>query len=202
MIGRQSLVERGFRVIGTVVLPALAAWWLAGAVFFKVHPELVVHPPPRAALGAVRMTIRLPGTCAGIPEPLLTCGEPGKAVFVYIRILSKTRALIGVDIWGQTPVEGPEFSLPSPQAQLNLVCFLPVFFPGEKDSRWGPKDFATQHQLRTSARVEVDGAERLAVPINYPMAEGYSMYLGANPIGGSVVSDFFTGQVLQWSQSL
>jgi hypothetical protein len=199
---RQSILGRYSRLICMVVIPALAAWWLAGAVFYKVHPELVRHPPPRAALGPLQMTIRLPGTCAGIPEPLLTCGEPGRAVFVYIRIVGKTRALIGVDTWGQPPVEGPEFPVLSPQAQLNVVYFLPVFFPNEKDLRWGSKDAATRRQLRASVRVEVDGVERLSVPMTYPMAEGPPIYKGANPIGGGVVSDFFTGLVVRSSQSL
>jgi hypothetical protein len=202
MSGWLSLFGRVLRPICIVVLPALAAWWLASALFFKVHPELVKHPPSRAALGPLQMTVLLPGTCAGIPEPLLTCGEPGKAVFIYNRIVGKTRALIGVDIWGQAPVEGPEFSVPSPQAQLTVVSFLPVFFPDEKDSRWITKDAATRRRLRGSVTVEVDGVERLSVPMNYPMAEGPPIYIGANPIGGGVVSDFFTGTVVQSSQSL
>jgi len=201
MNGRLSFFARALRPICSVGLPALAAWWLAGALFFKVHPELVKHPPPRAALGPLQMTIRLPGTCAGIPEPLLTCGEPGKAMFIYIRIVGKTRALIGVYIWGKTATEGPEFSVPSPQAQLKVVSFLPVFFPDEKDSRWGARDLATRRQLRESVKVEVDGVERLSAPMNYPMDERPPTYIGANPIGGSVVSDFFTGTVVQSSQS-
>ena len=147
------------------------------------------------------MTIRLPGTCAGIPEPLLTCGEPGRAVFVYIRIVGKTRALIGVALWGQPPVEGPEFDLPSPQAVLHVVYFLPVFFPGEKDSRWGAREQSDRVRLRSSVKVDVDGVERLSAPQHDPLAEGPPIYLGANPLGGSVVSDFFTGTVVEWSQS-
>jgi hypothetical protein len=107
-----------------------------------------------------------------------------------------------VDIWGQPPVEGPEFSVPSPQAQLKVVCFLPVFFPDERDSRWAATDVATRRRLREGVRVEMDGVERLSVPINYPMAERPPIYIGANPIGGSVVSDFFTGTAVQSSQSL
>jgi hypothetical protein len=147
------------------------------------------------------MIIRLPGTCAGIPEPLLTCGEPEKAVFIYIRIVGKTRALIGMDIWGHPPAEGPEFSVPSPQSQLKVICFLPVFFPDEKDSRWGTRDVETRRQLRESVKVEIDGVERLSVPMNYPLAERPPIYIGANPIGGGLVSDFFTGTVAQSSQS-
>jgi hypothetical protein len=199
---QHGILARVLRPIFIVVLPALTAWWLAGATFFKVHPELVKHPPPRSALGALQMTIRLPGTCAGIPEPLLTCGEPGKAVFVYIRIVGKTRVLIGVDIWGQPPVEGPEFSVPSSQAQLNVIYCLPVFFPDEKDFRWNTRDVQTRRQLLTSVIVKVDGVERISVGINYPMAAQPPIYIGANPIGGSVVSDFFTGTVVQSSQSL
>jgi hypothetical protein len=202
MTGRPNLLGRIGRLTWLVVLPALAAWWISSLLFYRVHPETVKHPPPRADFGPFRMTIRLPGTCAGIPEPLLTCGEPGKAVFIYIRIVGKTRALIGVDLWGQPPVEGPEFSVPSPQAELKLVCRLPVFFPDEMDSSWGKEDNAMRHRLRSSFQVVVDGVERASGPLNYPMAQRPPVYVGANPIGGSVVSDFFTGTVTGSSQSL
>jgi hypothetical protein len=91
--------------------------------------------------------------------------------------------------------------VPSPQAQLKVVFYLPFFFPDQNDSRWGTKDFSSRRQLRESVKVEIDGVERLSKPLEYSFAERPPLYLGANPIGGSVVSDFFTGTLVQSSQS-
>ncbi len=183
-------------------LPILAAWLLTHAINDRIHPRAPKPPTDLTGeqFGAVRMEVKLPGTCAGIPEPLLVCGRPGSASLVYIRLMSGNRARVGVEFWGLRADEGDPFPLSAQDAVLAVTCYLPALFPEEGDPYWGNLAPALQRLRRTQYFIAVDGVVRLKGTLAYPQPLHSPIYLGVNPIGGSVVSNRFTGAVVSSQQ--
>jgi hypothetical protein len=153
-----------------------------------------------AGYGHVRLKVRLPGTLGGIPEPLLVCGSPGKAALIYIRRLEGARAKVGVEFWGLGAYEGEAFALPAPDAVIDVSCYLPAFFPKEGDPYWGDLSPGLQWLRRSDYIIAVDGVIRLKGPVSYEQPRRPPLYVGYNPIGGSFVSDKFSGVVLSFAQ--
>lgn len=183
------------------LLPILLAWVLTGALHHWIYPADVRNAEPTDnSYGKVRMTVRLPGTHAGVPEPLLTCGKMGNAALVYIRLLPDNRARIGVEFWNVGLYQGPEFELSSADAEIEITCYLPMLFPKVDDPEWAfmPKEL---RQIRRSQYlVTVDRVVRLQGEVNYSNDPHPPLYLGLNPLGGSFVTDRFTGVVLRSEQ--
>jgi hypothetical protein len=153
--------------------------------------------PPGVALdrGALRLILDLPGTNAGVPEPLVVVGEPGRASLAYLRLLPGKRAQVGVEFWGHGVSESAPFALPNP-SRAEVVVELPAFFPPEGDASWGGVSRAWQEGQRRRCRVLVNGEVRLDVPAQGPMPS-QEIHLGINPLGGSFVTQRFTGTLLQ-----
>jgi hypothetical protein len=184
-----------------LLLPALLAWQLAGPLYRYCYPRVADHAPKGDDFGAISLKLQLSGTNAGIPEPLIVCGVPGRASLVYIRVLRKDRALMGIEFWGKKAVEGAPFALP-PDGRISVVCSLPAYFPAEGDRHWRGASAARQKQRCTEYEVAVDDVVRLSGPIDYPQPSHSPLYFGVNAVGGSWVSSRFTGAVLKVSQSL
>jgi hypothetical protein len=146
--------------------------------------------------GPLTLKLQLPGTNAGIEEPLLTVGHPGKATFVYLRILSGARARIGIEFWGYGAIESPPFDIPAQDAQITVEASFPALFPGKGSADWGAVSEAEQRHLLSQFIVAVNGVARVRGPITYDEPPRDPIYLGRNPLGGSAVSDYFTGKVV------
>lgn len=149
-----------------------------------------------SSLGRITLRIKLPGTAGGIPEPLVVCGAPGNASLVYIRLLKGAQAKVGVEFWGMDAFEGDKFALPAADATIVLSCELPVLFPPEGSPRWKQTSAGRQRILRHEYLVEVDGVARLKGDVTYEQPNDPPIYFGVNPVGGSLVSDRFTGHIL------
>jgi len=185
--------------VTSVAIPILAAWLLTRVL----HDRLQLHsegPAEANSYGPVRLRLKLPGTAAGIPEPLVACGVTGNASVVYIRLLGKGHAKVGVDFWGQRADQSPEFPIPADDAVIDVVCYLPAFFPPEANSYWAAFSPEFRRNRRSEYYIEVDGVVRLKASVAYAQAEHSPIYYGENPLGGSLVSDRFTGTVLEASQ--
>ena len=156
------------------------------------------HPAPSQhhTFGPLTLRLKLPGTNAGIPEPLCSIGEPGRASLIFIRLLKGSRAKVGVEFWGNELSEGDVFQLPAADAEIEVTCYVPAFFPSADDPVWGATPAGRKNQLVREYRILVDGIERLHGSTPYVEPEGSPLYIGANPLGGSFVSNLFTGKVL------
>ena len=188
-----------------VAVPILLAWAITQAFHRRPHAVAVAakEPPPAlSSYGQVRLRLKLPGTNAGIPEPLISCGAVGDAALVFIRLLPNSRAKVGVEFWGRELDQGPEFALPAADAEIDFACDLPAFYPVEGDAAWGKTPADVRQVRRHEFAISVDGVVRLKGSITYPLAPHSPLYIGANPLGGSFVSNSFTGRILRKSQDL
>lgn len=182
-------------------VPVLVAWLLTNVLHDRLHPSPAGDIAPNGDLfGAVRLKVKLPGTSAGIPEPLIVCGEAGSASLVYIRLCSGSQAKVGVEFWGMRSYESEFFPLPAMDAVIDVTCYLPAFFPKEGDPYWGALTPTLQRIRRTQYFITVNNVVRLKGPLKYEQRPHSPIYFGANPLGGSLVSDRFTGTVLESSQ--
>jgi hypothetical protein len=146
------------------------------------------------------MTLDLPGTAPEIPEPLLVCGRPGDATLIYIRVFKHAEARVGVEFWGVGAYESPKFKLASAFARIELVCSVPALFPAAGDPRWRSMPTSETNRLTRGYHITVDGVARLDGTVNYTVPPHSPLYIGLNPIGGSLVSSAFTGTVVNWSE--
>jgi hypothetical protein len=179
-----------------MAVPLALAW---GLIVF-LHANFVSPRLIEEYHGLVKLRLKLPGTAEGIEEPLLTVGKAGEATFVYIRILKHAQARVGIEFWGYTAMESDPFPLPAQDAEINLVTSFPALFRKIGDRGWSSVPEAEQRRLRSHYFVAVDGVLRLSGPIDHAQAPDAPIYLGENPIGGSFVSEVFTGRVISWSR--
>jgi hypothetical protein len=98
-------------------------------------------------------------------------------------------------------VEGEPFALPASN-QIEVTCSLPAFFPEAGSRRWGDVPASLQQLRRTEYSIKVDGVVRLGGQIAYDQPRHARLYFGVNPVGGSWVSNLFTGKVLKVSQAM
>ncbi len=184
-----------------IIIPLVLAWWLAGALYRRIHSSVADRAPTRSAFGAISLKLELPGTSGGIPEPLVVCGVPGPAALVYIRLLSRERAKVGVEFWGLGAFEGDPFALPAGHSPISLTCALPALYPPENDPRWARTAPDLAKLRRGEYLITVNGTVRLEGAVTYEQPEHSRLYFGANPVGGSLVTNRFTGTILDVSQS-
>jgi hypothetical protein len=185
-----------------IAAPVVLGWLVATYAHQRIYPATTTEAAaPRALYGAVHLKLRLAGTAPGIPEPLLTCGKTGNAAEVYIRVMEHAVATVGIDFWGWKKVESDPFQLPAQNAQIDVTVYLPSLFPAKGDPAWGFYSAGLQERWRSQAVIAVDGKVRLKAPIAYPLPAHSPLFYGRNPLGGSIVSDYFTGKVDAIAQS-
>ena len=177
--------------------PLLLAWASTTALHRRIYPEPMT-PAAEGELisGPVHLVLRLPGTYAGIAEPLFVYGSPGNATLAYIRLLPGAKAQVGVELWGYKKIESDEFSIPPDQGVIRVDCSVPSFYQNQAASYWEGMDPSLSQVLRRRILLAVDGQVRLRAEYDYVRNPNAILALGANPLGGSVVSSRFTGTVL------
>jgi len=200
---RSGKIVRGARrILVRIVAPVALGWLVATYAHARLYPPPVAESAPsRADYGPVHLKLRLAGTAPGIPEPLLTCGITGSAVEVYIQVMAHAKALVGIDFWGWQKVESEPFQLSAQDARLDVTIYVPALFPEKGSASWGAYSPALQEKWRGQTVIVVDGKVRLKVPGIYPLPPHTPIYYGRNPLGGSFVSDYFTGVIDAISQT-
>lgn len=197
-----SIISRAFRAVAVnIIVPVLLAWFLTRALHKHLHPSDVRDSAAsRNAYGQISLKLKLPGTHAGIPEPLISCGRIGNASLVFIRLLPNSRANVGIDFWGVELAQSPDFALPAMDAEIDVICALPAFFPAEGDVEWAGITGRAQQRRRSEYIIAVNGTTRLRGSIRYVEPPHSPIYFGVNPLGGSFVSSAFTGAILGVAQ--
>ncbi len=189
------------QTLANFALP-IAFAWVAVASFHALYAPVdpTVFAPKAHSFGAIRMRLKLPGTWGGIDEPILICGKPGKASLVYIKLFYHAKAKVGIEFWGFRAFESPEFDLPAQDAQIELACSIPALYPAAGDPEWQAMSAAAETHLLRNYIIAVDGVVRLSGQVDYGQDPHMPVYLGVNPLGGSFVSNEFTGKILSASQ--
>ncbi len=158
------------------------------------YPPLPTGELGHADYGAARMVAWLPGSSAGVPEPLLVVGVPGHATLVYVRVLPGGRAKFGAEFWGVGSVEGETFAAPSDTA-TEIIIRLPDLYPPAGDPRWGAVPRAVQEVRRARLTILLNGRVALDRAVMATTA-GTPVVFGENPVGGSLVYQKFTGRLV------
>ena len=194
---------RKCRFLGSnFLLPVLLGVLGAHLAHRRLYPPDVMQTAPKgASYGTISVRFKLPGTSAGIPEPLLTVGKQGNASIVYIRLINRARAKVGVQFVGLQPIEGDVFNLPAMDAEIEVTFFLPALFAPMGDPAWGGMPPPLQEIRKKRFYILVDNVVRAKGPIDYVQPAHAPVYVGENPVGGSYVTDRFSGTVLAAAQS-
>jgi hypothetical protein len=198
----RSLLRHSRAAAVNIAAPIALGWLVATYTHTRIYPPTVTEAAPaKARYGPVHLKLRLAGTAPGIPEPVLTCGTPGNAAEVYIRVMPHAKASVGIDFWGLKKVESDPFPLPAQNALIEVTVYLPALFPPQRDPAWGSYSASLQEKWLGQAVIAVNGQLRLKAPVSYPMPQHSALYYGRNPLGGSVVSESFTGVIEGIAQS-
>lgn len=180
-----------------IAAPVVLGWVLISSLQSALFP-----PPPqwsRSARqhGQLTLKLKLPGTSAGIAEPIVSVGRAGSATLVFIRLLPQSQAKVGVEFWGIGAWESDSFPLPAQDAMITVTTSFPALYPDEEDSLWNWMPVSTKTHLLTHYAISVEGIPRLSGVVKYKQEPNQPRYLGSNPLGGSLVSVSFTGQLLE-----
>jgi hypothetical protein len=185
------------------VVPILLAWIATRAIHKHLHPSDVRDAVAKPNVyGQIILRLKLPGTHEGIPEPLISCGRIGNASLVFIKLLPHSRARVGVEFWGLELDQGPEFALPAMDAEIEVTCAMPAFYPEVGDNDWNGITTNVQKRRRAEYLISVNGVIRLKGSVTYVEPPHSPIYFGLNPLGGSFVSSTFTGKILRITQKL
>jgi hypothetical protein len=192
-------ISRACRFVASnLLVPILLAWVLTRALHKHLHPlDVRDSVARRNAYGQMTLWLKLPGTHAGIPEPLISCGRIGNASLVFIRLLPNSRAKVGVEFWGQELAQGQEFALPAMDGEIEVTCTVPAFYPARGDPQWDGITASAQQRRCNEYIIAVNGTIRLRGSVTYAEPSRSPVYVGVNPLGGSFVSSAFTGTILR-----
>jgi hypothetical protein len=186
-------------VVLALLLPLGASWVVMSSLQEGLSPSFWSRQAAQA--GALSLRLRLPGTAAGIEEPLMAVGRPGEATFAFIRLLPNARAKVGVEFWGRAAFESPEFALPAQDAEIIVSVAVPALYPPSDDEAWRDISAAEREHLTSHYLISVDHIPRLKGQISYPQTIREPVHIGTNPLGGSLVSDRLTAIILaDWRQ--
>ena len=193
-----TIASRARFVALNILAPLALSWVTIGSLQALFHGE---SRPARhrefGTYGPLTLRLRLPGTHAGIEEPVVTVGRAGNATFVYLRLLPGSRAKVGIEFWGLSAAESREFAVSSPDALITVQASFPALYPAAGSPGWGLVSGPEQRRLLSGYLVAVDGEVRLRGPVAYEEPPRSPVYVGRNPLGGSYVSDYFTGTVVE-----
>ncbi len=180
------------------LVPIAVGWALVASIKLRFDPgDPAKVGQVNEAFGPYTVFLKLPGTSAGIEEPVLSSGRAGNASLVFIRLLPHAQARIGVEFWGRGSFQSEPFALSDPEATIAVKLSLPAFYPPGGDKAWGEVSLAEQQYLAGHYVIAVDGVVRLSGATDYREAPHAPLFFGANPLGGSFVADRFSGQVVR-----
>ncbi len=145
--------------------------------------------------GPVHLRVVIPAASNGTAEPLVVAGLPGRAVLGYVRIYPDGSARFGIEIWGVGTVEGNLVNF-SREKPAEVEYAFGSLFPEVGLAGWNGLSVEDQRKLKHSVRILVNGEVALSVERDTPYLGKLPVYVGRNPIGGSVVNAGYSGEVL------
>ena len=119
----------------------------------------------------------------------------------YIRILPDTKATLGVDLWGVGDLESKPFALSDLDEEMDVVLSLPMLLPPDSDPIWAGLTERARRFWKSHLIVQQNGKCVIFSDKPYPMPANSPIYYGLNPLGGSIVSDRYTGKILSATKS-
>lgn len=142
--------------------------------------------------GAARLMIWPPAAAAGVPEPLLVVGEPGRATLGYVRVLPGGQVKLGAEFWGVGAHESEAVDAPS-DVPAEVVIHFPALYPPVGDPRWGKVERVRQEARRSRLTMLLNGRVVLDREVGDTDVPPVPVAFGENPVGGSLVTHKFSG---------
>ncbi len=145
--------------------------------------------------GMLELTLRLRTLHGNVAEPLVVLGEAGRAVFVFVRPVGLRQVRLGVEVWGVGAWETEPLPTQAPERDIVTVS-LPAFYPAaDNAAAWRGVPAERRDRALSHLVVQWNGQTVLVQGTALSTMDPNSLSVGENRIGGSVVSDRFTGEV-------
>lgn len=137
--------------------------------------------------GPAKIVIAMTGPKGAGAEPLISVGEPGRAVFAYLRFPNEDRVVFGIEVWGVGTRESRPFQVRTGEVfHVQLEAGLLVGDTSELKS-------AMADDLRSHVRLFVNEQEEVSLVHRWSEGVSGTVAFGANPIGGSFVNPNLAG---------
>jgi len=174
----------GAQFSGTISDVARAGW-----------PPAMVGISKDQQFGAMHLRVAAPPVSNNSAEPLFVVGIPGRAVLAYMRISPEGLTTFGVEIWGIGSYESPpqHVDLSKP---LECEYSFGSLYPPSGHPAWNGLPVEQQMALERTLRITVNGNSVLDITRETPGLASLPVYVGSNPVGGSLVNAGFSGKVL------
>jgi hypothetical protein len=153
------------RVGKTAPVPGFAAF--SGEV--QAVRRVTFSALPRPHLEGIRVRLNLSSTWAGRSFPLLTTGQTKAGDLLFVRVQANDRLVFGYDHWGAAVVYSPEVAI-APGSVPSVEFWVPALVSATAEP---------------NLIVRVNGATVWAVKAAAFPVTPETVFLGANPIGGS-----------------
>ena len=114
----------------------------------------------------------------------------------YVRVLPGGKAKVGAEFWGFGAFESEKIAAASDSA-TEIIFHFPALYPPVGDPRWGKVSLAAQEARRSRLTILVNGRVVLDQEVKPTGAPSAPVFLGRNSVGGSWVTNKFTGRLLQ-----
>jgi hypothetical protein len=170
--------------VGALALLAVATLWCRAR-------------PPVSPVGPLRVRFLLPLDQMGRNQPIVVLGHDGTGTILFLNQTDAAHLRLGVDAWGELHETGP---VPiAPDRIQELIVSASALYPPE-EPRIRALDPATARRLRGELRVDLNGANVLAVSHPPSPGETADVHLGENRIGGSFAGPRFFGELISSSR--
>jgi hypothetical protein len=153
-----------------------------GEIFWS--ERLAAGSGPQEPYAALRLRVKLPREEHLPPEPLVVTGRTGAADLLYIEYFEGGTIRFGLNHWGRPSFLSPILRLEREAAHVLEIAFSS--FPGASPAG------STNHGFSLS----VNGLQKWQQPLRMYTVEPEDVFIGYNPVGGSVCGEFFTGAIL------
>lgn len=158
-------------------------------------PAIAAGGEGESGYGAAALRIRFPLNAAGVPEPLVTVGLPSHATLGYVRVLPGGKVKLGAEFWGVGVIESDEITAAG-DVPADVTFHFPALYPPAGDPGWGGVDRATQEARRSRLTILLNGRIVLDREVNAPVQPSAPVSFGENPVGGSWVTNKFSGRLV------
>lgn len=182
--------------LASIVLGYFLTAALHSRIYPAPRPPVTVVPLSNGGPGKVHLRLKLAGTTPGTPEPIFTAGVSGHAMQFFIRVQPGATATLGVDLWGYRLLESQPFALSKLNEEMDVVLSLPMLLPPDTDPIWVGLTERARQFWKNHIIIQQNGKCVIFSDSKYDMPVNSPIYYGLNPLGGSFVSNRYTGKIL------
>jgi hypothetical protein len=134
-----------------------------------------------------------------LPEPLVLTGVAGRGDAIFVKYENAHEIRFGFDHWGGGVVLSGPVEV-DPRVPHVLEIWMGSLFPPVTDPQFSGLSPFEIDQLKSTARVKIDGREVFRARSQFHDADPDTVDLGSNYIGMSTFGGLFTGEILEYDR--